>query len=56
MKRFDMVRKERKERVGGGVAIFINNKLKCSHKDDVYDGHGKVGMWPIKLHGMSRIR
>jgi hypothetical protein len=30
---FDVVRKERNERVGGGVAIFIDNKLKYSCKN-----------------------
>jgi hypothetical protein len=30
---FDVVRKESIERADGGVAIFINNKLKYSHKD-----------------------
>jgi hypothetical protein len=28
-----VVRKEKNERIGGGVAIFIYNKLKYSHKD-----------------------
>jgi exonuclease III len=30
---FEVMRKERTEEGGGGVAIFINNKLKYSRKD-----------------------
>jgi hypothetical protein len=42
VKGFDVVRKERNEKTGGGVAIFINNKLKYSCKDGLYDGDGKI--------------
>jgi hypothetical protein len=37
-----MVRKERNERAGGGIAIFVNNKLKYSRKYGLYDGVGKI--------------
>jgi hypothetical protein len=37
-----MVRKERNERAGGDVAIFINNKLKYSVEDGLFDGDGKI--------------
>jgi hypothetical protein len=33
LKGFHVVRKERNEMAGGGVAIFINNKLKYSRKN-----------------------
>jgi hypothetical protein len=36
------VRKGRNERADCGDAIFINNKLKYSRKDGLYDGDGKI--------------
>jgi hypothetical protein len=41
------VRKERNERADGGVPIFINNKLKYSCKDGLYDGDGKIEVCAI---------
>jgi hypothetical protein len=35
-------RKERNERAGGEVAIFVNNKLKYLRKDGVNDDDGKI--------------
>jgi hypothetical protein len=50
------VRKERNERAGGGVVIFINNKLKYSHKDDLCDGEGKIEMYATELYtGQDKI-
>jgi hypothetical protein len=40
--RYDVVRKERSESVGGGVAVFINKKLKYSRKNGLFDGDGKI--------------
>jgi hypothetical protein len=47
---FDVVRKDRNERAGGGVAIFINNKLKYSLKEGLYDGDGKIEVCAIEPH------
>jgi exonuclease III len=44
---FDVVRKDRNERAGG-VAIFINNKLKYSRKEGLYDGDGKIEVCQLK--------
>jgi hypothetical protein len=44
-----VVRKKRNERAGGGVAIFINKKLKYSRKNDLYDGDGKIEGCAIEL-------
>jgi hypothetical protein len=41
------VRKERNERVDGGVAIFINSKLKYFRKNGLYNGGGKIEACPI---------
>jgi hypothetical protein len=41
-KGFDVMRKERNERAGGRGAIFINNKLKYSHKDGLYADNCKI--------------
>jgi hypothetical protein len=50
------VRKERNERAGRGVAIFINNKLKYSRKIGLYDGDGKIEACAIELHtGQDKI-
>jgi exonuclease III len=46
---FDVVRKDRNER-SGGVAIFINNKLKYSRKEGLYDGDGKIEVCAIELY------
>jgi hypothetical protein len=49
-------RKERNKRAGGGVAIFINNKLKYSHKDGQYDGDGKIEACAIERYtGQDKI-
>jgi hypothetical protein len=45
-----VVRKESKERADGEVAIFVNNKMKYSHKDGLYDGDGKIEACAIELH------
>jgi hypothetical protein len=50
LKGFDVVTKERNEKAGGGVANFINNKLKYSRKNDLYDGDGKIEACAIELH------
>jgi hypothetical protein len=42
LKWFDVVRKEKKERAGGGVAIFINNTLKYTRIYGLYEGDGKI--------------
>jgi hypothetical protein len=44
------VRKGWNERTGGNVAIFINNKLKYSRKDGLYDGDGKIKVYAIELY------
>jgi hypothetical protein len=44
------VRKDRYERAGGGVAIFIKNKLKYSRKEGLYDGDGKIELCAIELY------
>jgi hypothetical protein len=50
------VRKERNKRAGGGVAIFINNKLKYSRKGGLYDGDGKTEACAIELYtGQDKI-
>jgi hypothetical protein len=49
LKRFDMVRKDRNERVGDGVVIFINDKLKYSLQDGLYDGVGKIEVYPMNF-------
>jgi hypothetical protein len=48
-KGFDMVRKEGGKRAGGGVAIFINNKLKYAHKDGLFAGDSKIEVCAIEL-------
>jgi hypothetical protein len=50
LKVFDVVRKDRNERAGGDVAIFIINKLKYSRKDGFYDGDDKIEVFAIELH------
>jgi exonuclease III len=56
LKGFDVVRKERNERAGGGVAIFINNKLKYSCKNGLYDGDSKIEACAIELYaGQDKI-
>jgi hypothetical protein len=50
LKGFHVVRKERDKRAGGGVAIFINNKLKYSLKNGLYDGEGKIEACAIDLY------
>jgi hypothetical protein len=34
---------------GGGLAIFINKKLKHSRKDDLYDDDGKTEVCATEL-------
>jgi hypothetical protein len=56
LKGFDVVRKETNENAGGGVAIFVNNKLKYSRKDFVYDDDGKIEAYAIELFtGQDKI-
>jgi hypothetical protein len=50
LKGFDVVRKVRNERAGGGVGLFINKKLKYSRKDGLYDGNGKTEACAIELY------
>jgi hypothetical protein len=46
----------RKERAGGGVAIFINKKLKYSRKDGLHYGDGKIEACAIELYtGQDKI-
>jgi hypothetical protein len=55
-KGFDVVREERNEISGDGVAIFINNKLKYSRKDGLYDGDEKIEVCAIELYtGQDKI-
>jgi hypothetical protein len=50
------VRTDRNERKDSGVAIIINNKLKYLRKDGLYDGDGKIEVWPIELYtGQDKI-
>jgi hypothetical protein len=50
MQRFWRGEKRRNERAGAGVDIFINNKLKCSRNDGLYDGDGKIEAHAIELY------
>jgi hypothetical protein len=43
-----VVRKERNERAGGAVAIFINKILKYSRTDVLYNGDGKIEVCAIQ--------
>jgi hypothetical protein len=42
--------KRQERKTGGGGAIFINNKLKYSLKDGLYDGDGKIEACAIELY------
>jgi hypothetical protein len=44
------VRKERNEKADGGVAIFVNNKVKHLLKDSLYDGDGKIEVCTVELY------
>jgi hypothetical protein len=51
-----VVRRERNERAGGGVAIFINYKLKYSRKHGLYNGDGEIEVCAIELYtGQDKI-
>jgi hypothetical protein len=51
-----VVRKERNDRPGGGVAICVNKKLKYSRRDRLYDGDGKIAACTIELYtGQDKI-
>jgi hypothetical protein len=43
------VRKERNERAGGGVSIFVNNELNYLLKNGLYGGDGKIEAYAIEL-------
>jgi hypothetical protein len=49
LKGFDVVSKERNERAGDDVAIFLINKRKYSRKDGLYEGDGKFEAGAIEL-------
>lgn len=46
---FDVVRKDRPDRKGGGVAIFVNNKLKYKRVPSLFDCDGKLELCAIEL-------
>lgn len=46
---FDVVRKERDNRIGGGVLIFTNNRIKYGLADNLFDCNGNIGLCGIKL-------
>jgi hypothetical protein len=51
-----VVTKDRNERAGGSVAIFIINKLKYSRKDILYDGEGNIEVCAIERYtGQDKI-
>jgi exonuclease III len=56
LKGFDVVRKGRNKRAGGGVVIFINDKLKYLCKGGLYEGDGKIEARTIELYtGQDKI-
>lgn len=51
-----MAKKERNQRAGSGVPIFMNNKLKYSRNDGLYDGNGEIKVCALELYaGQDKI-
>jgi hypothetical protein len=54
---FDIVKKSRDDRVGGRIAILINNQIKYTKNIGMYDCNGKVKICATGIFfGQERVK